>query len=593
MSQRRAVLGGREAKQAPALAIAVFLVLATLVASGIVSYRATATVIANEKLVAHTLRTIAEVQTTLSLLTEAETGHRGYLLTRDPSYLAPYNQAVEELPGHLEKLESLAADNPTQSQRVTALRQLVRERLEISKSIVELEDKGQHASAMAVLLSAQGKEKMNRVRTMVDEMMTAEDRMLEERSTDSQRSARQAIMTFAGASLAALAFVLMFYLVARREVRKREDAAREIAEREAWLQTTLHSIGDAVIATDQNGKVKFLNAVAEQITGFSSQEAEGRPIEQVFRIRNEVTRLPVENPVEKVIRFGKITGLANHTVLVDRNQNEIPVEDSAAPIVGNEGKVLGVVLVFRDVTQQRRMQESARKSEKLAAAGRLAATIAHEINNPLEAVTNLLYLARTADSLAAAQSYLASADRELSRVAHITRQTLGFYRDSTVPVTVKVSALLDDVLAVYESRMRAKQIAIEKNYRDEAAINTLRGELVQIFSNLIANALDALPAGGRLRLSTTPKRDGVEFEIEDNGVGIPPDNLDRIFDAFFTTKTDVGTGLGLWVVKDLVEKQGGTVAVSSCSGGADCGTRFIVFIPSIDKESVSRMQKVS
>ncbi|HEX7287997.1 MAG TPA: CHASE3 domain-containing protein [Candidatus Angelobacter sp.] len=586
-------MGGREAKQAPALTVAVFLVLATLVASGIVSYRATAKVIANEKLVAHTLRVIAEVQTTLSLLTEAETGHRGYLLTRDPSYLAPYNQAVAELPGHLEKLEDLTADNPTQNRRVADLRQLVGERLEISKSIVDLEDKGQHASAMAVLLSARGKEKMNRVRTMVDEMMTAEDQLLEERSTDSQRSARQAITTFAAASLAALAFLLMFYLVARREVHKREEAAREIAEREAWLQTTLHSIGDAVIATDQNGKVKFLNAVAEQITGFASQEAGGRPIEDIFRIENEITRAPVENPVEKVLHSGKITGLANHTILIDRNGGEIPVEDSAAPIVDNAGKVLGVVLVFRDVTQQRRIQESARKAEKLAAAGRLAATIAHEINNPLEAVTNLLYLARTADSLAAAQNYLASADRELSRVAHITRQTLGFYRDSTVPVTIKVSALLEDVLAVYESRMRTKQITIEKDYKDEAAINTLRGELVQIFSNLIANALDALPAGGHLRLRTTPKRGGVEFEIEDNGVGIPPDNLERIFDAFFTTKTDVGTGLGLWVVKDLVEKQGGTVAVSSCSGGTDRGTRFIVFIPSMDKESVSRMQKVS
>lgn len=583
----------RDAKQAPALTIAVFLVLTTLVTSGIVSYRATAKVIANEKMVAHTLRVIAEVQTTLTLLTDAETGHRGYLLTRDPSYLAPYNQAVAELPSHLDKLDSLLVDNPRQKPRVAALRQLAGERLEISKSIIELEQKNEHAAAMAVLLSAQGKEKMNLVRSAVDELMTEEDRLLEERSRESQRSAAQARITFVAASLAAVAFALMFYLVAQREVKKREEAAREIAEREAWLHTTLHSIADAVIATDQNGKVKFLNAVAEQLTGFSSQEAGGRPIEEIFRIQNEFTRAHMENPVEKVVRFGKITGLANHAVLVDRRQNEVPVEDSAAPIVGDDGKILGVVLVFRDVTQQRRMQESARKSEKLAAAGRLAATIAHEINNPLEAVTNLLYLARTSTSLEATKSYLVAADRELSRVAHIARQTLGFYRDSTVPVTIRASALLDEVLAVYESRMRSKQIVVEKDYKDEDVIQTLRGEMLQILSNLIANALDAMPAGGHLRLRTAAKRGGVEFEIEDNGVGIPADHLDKIFDAFFTTKIDVGTGLGLWVVKDLVEKHGGTVTVSSCSDCANRGTRFLIFIPSMDRESTTRMQRVS
>ena len=584
---------GRESKQAPSLTIAGLLVLAMLIVSGVAAYRATARVIVNERLVAHTLRVIAELHTTRGLLTDAETGQRGYLLTRDLSYLAPYNRAVAGIAGHLEELVSLAANSPGQQQRVATLRRLAAERLEISKRTIELEQRGRHDDAMDVLLSSQGKQKMDQAQGMFDEMLTEERRLLEERSADSQRTARQASVTFSLASFAAVLLVLGFYLVARREVRKRSEAAREIAEREAWLNTTLFSIGDAVIATDERGTVKFLNAVAEQLTGYSSGEAVGRPVAEIFQIQDETTHAPVENPVEEVIRLGKVGGAVDHVVMLDRSRREIPIEDNAAPIMGEEKKVLGVVLVFRDVTQRRRMQESARKSEKLAAAGRLAATIAHEINNPLEAVTNLMYLARTSDSLGVAQNYLAAADQELSRVVHIARQTLGFYRDSVEPVTLKVSSLLDEVLAVYASRIGAKQITVERDYKGDIAIKTLRGEMLQILSNLIANALDALPAGGRVRLRTAARNGGVEFSIEDNGVGIPPENLNRIFEAFFTTKTDVGTGLGLWVVKDLLDKQGGTISVESRSLGEERGTRFIVFVPSMDTTKTESLSKAS
>lgn len=586
-------MNGRESKQAPSLTIAGLLVLATLIVSGVASYRATARVIVNERLVAHTLRVIAELHTMRGLLIDAETGERGYLLTRDPAYLTPYNQALADISAHLERLASLTANNPPQQQRVAMLRRLAAQRLEILKSTIHLEQQGRHTAATGVLLSGQGKEKMDQVRGMFDETLTEEDRLLQERSADSQQIARQASVTFSLASLAAVLLVLGFYLVARREVRKRAEAAREIAEREAWLNTTLRSIGDAVIATDERGTVKFLNAGAEQLTGYSSGEAVGRPVAEIFQIQDETTHAPVENPVEEVIRLGKVASPVDHVVMLDRRSREIPIEDNAAPIMGKEKKILGVVLVFRDVTQRRRMQESARKSEKLAAAGRLAATIAHEINNPLEAVTNLLYLARTSDSLGVAQNYLAAADQELSRVVHIARQTLGFYRDSVEPVTLKISSLLDEVLAVYASRTAAKRITVERDYKGDIAIKTLRGEMLQILSNLIANALDALPTGGHIRLRTAARKGGVEFCIEDNGVGIPPENLDRIFEAFFTTKTDVGTGLGLWVVKDLLDKQGGTISVESRSLGEDRGTKFIVFVPSMDTKKAETLSKAS
>jgi PAS domain S-box-containing protein len=578
-------------KRTPALTVAVVLVLATLVVSGTIIYRGTKSLITIDKWVSQSQRVLTEVEAAHSLVSEAETAERGSLLSHDLSYLAPYDQAATQLPLHLQELERLTTDRADQHSRAVALRNLAEERLEILRDLLAREKQGDFATPPAVLLTGQGRENMGQLRAVIEMMAREENRLLQERTTDSHRTAQQVIITSAATLVAAVVLVLLFYLVARREVRNREQATRITAEREAWLHTTLRSIADAVIATDEKARVKFLNAVAEQLTGFSTRDAEGLPIEQVFRIQDATTGAPLANPVERVLRFGKTMGVPNHSVLVDRRQRQIPIQDSAAPIVGADGKVLGAVLVFRDVTQQRLMEESARKSEKLAAAGRLAATIAHEINNPLEAVMNLLYLARTSDSLEKAQPHLASADRELSRVAHIARQTLGFYRDSAEPVTIKASALLDEVLAVYESRLRAKQIVIQKDYQDQSPIRVLRGQMVQVISNLIANALDAMPPAGHLRLRTAARPGGVEIEIKDDGTGIAPDHLEKIFDAFFTTKTDVGTGLGLWVVKDLMEKQGGAVNVSSSIAGNDRGTRFVVFIPSIASDA--RLQKAS
>jgi signal transduction histidine kinase len=267
--------------------------------------------------------------------------------------------------------------------------------------------------------------------------------------------------------------------------------------------------------------------------------------------------------------------------LRDRDGNETPIEDSAAPITDDDKNITGVVLVFRDVTQQRQAQDSARKSEKLAAAGRLAATIAHEINNPLEAITNLLFLARTTDSFETAKQYLSSADQELSRVAHITRQTLGFVRATVSASETRISTLIDEVLMVYSGRIRARQIQVKKDFAHDAPITAFRGDLVQVFSNLISNALDAMGPGGTLSLSAFARDGGVEFQITDSGTGISLANQQRIFDAFFTTKTDVGTGLGLWVVKDLMEKFGGTIELKSSTEPPNQGTSFILFIPSL------------
>ncbi len=251
----------------------------------------------------------------------------------------------------------------------------------------------------------------------------------------------------------------------------------------------------------------------------------------------------------------------------------------------NQPKYL--ITVVEDVTERRRATEALRNSERLAVTGRLAATIAHEINNPLEAVTNLLYLLEQNRSLdKTARGYAVLAQEEVNRVAHIARQTLGFYRDSSKLETVQVSRLMDEVVSLFAAKIRTSEVEVTKELEADAPIEALPGELRQVFSNLLANALEAAGKKGKLRIRIRPARSartrsqrGVRLTIADNGPGIARKDLGRIFEPFFTTKGAKGTGLGLWVTHGLVEKHNGQIRVwSSCRPGQS-GTVFTVFLP--------------
>jgi signal transduction histidine kinase len=236
-----------------------------------------------------------------------------------------------------------------------------------------------------------------------------------------------------------------------------------------------------------------------------------------------------------------------------------------------------------EATERKRAEDALRKTEKLAAAGRLAASIAHEINNPLEAVTNLLYLLRRHPSLdGEAVGYADLAQQEISRVADMTQQTLRFYRQSTLPVVANVAELLESVVTVYSGRLAAAQIEILRDYGPEVELYCFAGELRQLFANLIGNALDAMGQGGRLVLSVRRSQSwvdgapGVRIFVADNGCGMTPETRVRIFEPFFTTKETTGTGLGLWVSGEIIAKHHGTVRFASHSG---TGTVFMVFFP--------------
>jgi PAS domain S-box-containing protein len=254
----------------------------------------------------------------------------------------------------------------------------------------------------------------------------------------------------------------------------------------------------------------------------------------------------------------------------------------AQPLIDAVGKVVHWFGTSTDIHERRSAENLLRRTEKLAAAGRLAATVAHEINNPLEAVGNLIYLALHEPGLpAVSRGYLRMANDELRRVGHIVSQTLGFYRDSGTSQPVDLSVLVNDVLALYQRKLDARQIRVTRNI-EGVMVEGIAGELRQVIANLLSNALDAMEPYGVLAIEVRPEKDLVRFAISDTGHGIATPLLDRIFEPFFTTKKDAGTGLGLWVSKGIVEKHQGRLDVTSSEKEEDHGTAFVMTLPRRD-----------
>jgi len=270
--------------------------------------------------------------------------------------------------------------------------------------------------------------------------------------------------------------------------------------------------------------------------------------------------------------------------LVQRVKDGSEVIVACRKTVNHEGNA--VLEVSRDITSQLQAEEALRETEKLAAMGRVAGIIAHEINNPLAAITNTLYLVRNHPSLDDTARHFADvAEQELQRVSHITRQTLSFYRESKQPIAVNLTDLLNDVLELQERVINSTHIAAERNYSLSPVVQGFPVELRQVFLNLVGNAIQAMPVGGKLRVFVREATDwigqrrGVAISVVDTGIGIRPEDSKRLFQPFFSTKSTKGTGLGLWISKGIVQKYDGTLTCRSYRtqrGGVTC---FRVFLP--------------
>ncbi len=352
--------------------------------------------------VTHTHEVLDALEEVLSTVKDAETGQRGYLITGETRYLEPYESAVATVRDRTGRLERLIADHPDQRARLDDLRRHIAAKLEELKQTVELRRDRGYDAARRVVMTDRGKAEMDAARNAVGAMAAEERRLLALRDRESRASYRIAIATGLATALLGLALLGILFLVLRRHLEERWKAAMLVHEQREWLRATLGCIGDAVIATDDEGRVTFLNAVAATLTGWPDDQARGEPLETVFRIVNEQSRQPVENPALRAIREGTIVGLANHTILIARDGREVPIDDSAAPIRDEGGRVNGAVLVFRDISKRKEVLEALRDSDRRK--DEFLATLAHELRNPLAPLRNGLQVMRLTEEPAHART---------------------------------------------------------------------------------------------------------------------------------------------------------------------------------------------
>ena len=305
----------------------------------------------------HTHEVIEALHETLVEMLNTETGNRGFAISGDENFLEPYQAGITAVQQSFAEAKRLTQDNPDQQRRLAALEPLMQKKINLEKEIIKLRRSGDTAGALQIIASGQGKQMMDEIRKLIAAMEADENRHLQQRTAKAQALSRTTIAVVIFASLLAFGLVGLASVMVRRDFEKRQRAEAALLRSEEKLAVTLDSIGDAVLATDAEGRVTRLNPIAEKLTGWSEAEAKGRPVAEVFHIINEETRALSVIPVEKVLATGEIHGLANHTIIIARDGTERPIADSAAPIRDKNGQVLGVVLVFRDVTQEKHLEK--------------------------------------------------------------------------------------------------------------------------------------------------------------------------------------------------------------------------------------------
>lgn len=353
-----------------------------------------------------------------------------------------------------------------------------------------------------------------------------------------------------------------------------EVANRAIRDQKEWFRVTLSSIGDAVITTDTQNTVTFMNPVAERITGYSLEEAVGKPISRVFRIFNEITMEPAEIPVERVLQEGFIVGLANHTGLITKNGETRSISDSAAPIRSDDGSIIGVVMVFRDITENKELEKQMTRLDKLNLVGQMAAGIAHEIRNPMTTVHGFLQLIKINDDFGQYEEYFDLMIDELERANSIISGFLSLARAKVPEISREnLNHIIESVspLIQAEAVMESKLVQLELGDIPDLQLNP--DDIRQMILNLSRNALEASSPKDRVIIRTTCQETHVVLSVEDEGKGIEPSILGKLGTPFVTTKED-GTGLGLVICYKVADQHGASIKVESGSEGTTFSVWF-------------------
>jgi PAS domain S-box-containing protein len=387
------------------------------------------------------------------------------------------------------------------------------------------------------------------------------------------------------------------YLLIGTDNTARKQAEEALLKAGALQRAIFNSANFSSIATDARGVIQIFNVGAERMLGYSADEVMNQLTPADLSDHSELiaraAALSIEHatpipPGFEALVFKASRGIEDiyELTYIRKDGSRFPAIVSVTALRDADEAIIGYLLIGTDNTARKQAEEALLRSEMLASAGRLAASIAHEINNPLEAIMNTLYLARTTPGVpTVALEYMNVADGELMRIAHITRQTLGFYREFSTATSNSVTILLDSVVNLLQAKIRSTGAQVEQQCDSDLNVMGIAGELRQILANLLANSLDVIGQNGRIVLRATASIDPlnhshrVRITVADSGCGMELLTIKRIFDPFFTTKGTVGTGLGLWVCKQLVEKNIGSVKVRSNPRAPHQGTTFSVLLP--------------
>jgi PAS domain S-box-containing protein len=484
------------------------------------------------------------------------------------------------------------------------LEYLVRAKLTELETTIELRKTKGLEAALDVVLADDGKRIMDEIRALCSEI----DQAVTAPMLAAQQAAEVSAASLRWLSIGSMLFLLVLLSAAtvtiRRSTARREDLIRELetsrleaSRARDTLDLTLRSIGDAVISTDHEGRVRFMNAVAQRLTGWMEESANGQPLPHVFRIINERTRDTVESPAEKVLRLGTVVGLANHTILLNRNGEEIPIDDSAAPLKGPDGTVLGVVLVFRDITARRRAEkeieagrsELARFNEALQRSNtdleQFAFVVSHDLQEPLRTIASFSQLiARSEDRSPQAAEYVRYIQTGVKRMTDLIRDLLEYSRvthDSIASFApVSLQEVLGEVLWNLQTPIAESGAVIKTDTLPTVAAD--KRSMVQLLQNIVGNAIKyAGPKQPELHIGAEMRNTGEwVIHVRDNGIGIAMRDAEKIFGVFkrLHGKDEYsGNGIGLAICKRIVELHGGKIWVESEPGQ---GATFSFTIPS-------------
>lgn len=541
--------------------------------------------------------TIIKVDATLlSSLNEAETGQRGFLLTGRESYLAPYNDADAGIPQMLQRLRSATASQPEMARPLDRLEPLVADKLAELRKTVALRRANQLAEALAEVDTGRGKADMDAIRAIggeIEQTAVGRRQHFEVMAESADSTLRRASV---GGSVLLAIFLVLSTVTIFSGMARRDELFGKAYAGEKLLGTTLSSIADGVIATDAQARITFINAVAQKLTGWSEAEATGVPISRVFEIVNETTRAKVDNPLEKALVQGMAMGLSNHTNLISKQGQDVPIDDSAAPLKDELGNIIGAVIVFRDISERRKAEQQLRNANQELQ--QFIDAAAHDLRSPMNSVNAVAQL--LADRY---QRDLGPQGRELvsyicggiDRVKKLLDDLLAFARASHFDDTIARPLSLDRPLQLALENLKAD---IERTgatvTSDPLPVAGLHeAHALQLFQNLLGNALKYHGQDPpRIHVHAEQKDGEWWIGITDNGIGIEPEYVDQIFKPFKRLHGDdyPGSGIGLATCQKIVNGYGGRIWVESVAGK---GSTFLFALPSTPAHTNSKTSEVS